>query len=403
RLAPGESPRLVTLRDPEVGDELTAWPLQQANGGQPRQRLVDVDLLATARGLAWRVRRDGVGTRVGADAVEFVAPGGLILSEQARIEAPQSDDAVAPLQDPGDTSAPPPDRARRGPPQPDHAPSEPPPPPRRDGEAVVEPLPGVIGLVGGFEETRGGGSVQPREGGAPTAADEHRLERARGYLSRAMAAEALGVLGTFERSGDAATGRAQQALRGAAELIMGRIDEADTILGASEFDHDPEVALWRMAIAAAREDGPEALRQLQRSDRVLAAYPRPLRLRLGLAAARAAIETHETEFADTLLEQLNAAEPTPAERARLTFLEGLAEARKGAIATADRIWQALEQTGPADVRADAAFARTELLLDAGRLNPVAANARLAPTRALWRGHPREAAMLAALAEMYDDA
>src|SRR5690606_23433305 len=348
RLAPGESPRLVTLRDPEVGDELTAWPLQQANGGQPRQRLVDVDLLATARGLAWRVRRDGVGTRVGADAVEFVAPGGLILSEQARIEAPQSDDAVAPLQHPGDTSAPPPDRARTGPPQPDHAFPEPP-PRAGDGEAVVEPSHGVIGLVGGFEETRGGGSVQPGEGGAPTAARERRLERARGYLSRAMAAEALGVLGTFERSEDAATARAQQALRGAAELLTGRIEEADTILGASEFDHDPEVALWRMAIAAAREDWPEAMHQLQRSDRVLAAYPRSLRLRLGLAAARAAIETHETEFADTLLEQLNAAEPTPAERARLTFLEGLAEARKGAIATADRIWQALEQTGPADV------------------------------------------------------
>ena len=82
RLAPGEPPRLVVVRDPETGDQLTVWPLLQADLGQPRQSLVEIELLATAQGLAWRLRSDRVRPRVIGDAVEFDAPGGLALSER---------------------------------------------------------------------------------------------------------------------------------------------------------------------------------------------------------------------------------------------------------------------------------------------------------------------------------
>jgi hypothetical protein len=81
RLAPGESPRLVAVRDPATGDQLTVWPLLQSGLGQPRQSLVEIELLATAQGLAWRLRSDRVQRRMTGDAVEFDAPGGLAVSE----------------------------------------------------------------------------------------------------------------------------------------------------------------------------------------------------------------------------------------------------------------------------------------------------------------------------------
>ncbi|HEY7599705.1 MAG TPA: hypothetical protein VH741_07255, partial [Candidatus Limnocylindrales bacterium] len=82
RLAPGEPARLVLVRDPDTGEQLTVWPLLQTDLGQPRQSLVQIELLATAQGLAWRLRSDRVQPRVIGDAVEFEAPGGLALSER---------------------------------------------------------------------------------------------------------------------------------------------------------------------------------------------------------------------------------------------------------------------------------------------------------------------------------
>jgi hypothetical protein len=64
RLEAGEPPRLVVLLDPETGEQLTVWPLLQADLGQIRQSLVELELLPTAQGLAWHVRSDRVRARI---------------------------------------------------------------------------------------------------------------------------------------------------------------------------------------------------------------------------------------------------------------------------------------------------------------------------------------------------
>jgi hypothetical protein len=180
---------------------------------------------------------------------------------------------------------------------------------------------------------------------------------------------------------------------------MGRIDAAAEALSAAVFDGDPEVALWRAAVAASRHDWPQAARELARSGEVLSAYPQALRLRLGLVAASIAIESGNAELAATVLQQLEGLQLAQDERARLAFLSGVASARGGASKAADEIWRALEQDAPVDVRIQAAFARTELLLETGELKPAEALARLAPTRTLWSGHPWEERMLRGLARI----
>jgi hypothetical protein len=184
---------------------------------------------------------------------------------------------------------------------------------------------------------------------------------------------------------------------------MGRIDAAAAALGAAAFNDDPEVALWRAAVAASRHDWSQAARELERSGEVLSAYPQALRLRLGLVAAATAIETGKAELAASVLAQLEGLELARDERARLAFLSGVASARNGAIEAADEIWRTLEHVAPVDVRIQAAFARTELLLEAGELKPAEAITRLAATRSLWPGHPWEERMLGRLARIQMDA
>jgi hypothetical protein len=431
RLAPGEPPRLVAVRDPETGDQLTVWPLLQADLGQPRQSLVEVELLATAQGLAWRLRSDRVAARTVGDAVEFEAPGGLALS------APAPGASASAALPPGlVTAAPEPGRTAQvatAPAPTAPAPSEQTPSPapikRAHGtpRSIPNSAPGIsdndgssqarakgqlaapLGLVGrGLRPAdtapeRRPVLLQALAQAAPDERDGHRLELARYYLSRALAAEALGILGALDDPQNEAVRGARQALGGAAALLLGRIDAAAAALGAAPFDDDPEVALWRAAVAASRQEWPQAAHELERSEQVLATYPQPLRLRLGLAAARAAIETGDAGLAATLLEQLDGLELAPAERARLAFLSGVAAARNGAIEAADTIWRPLEQDGPVDVRVQAAFARTELLLEAGELEPAQASARLAPTRGLWSGHAWEEQMLSLLAQLHLEA
>ena len=184
-----------------------------------------------------------------------------------------------------------------------------PPPIEHRAGAAAEPA-APLGLVGW--DLRSGDTAPQRRAAllqalAQAAPDERaarRVELARDYLSRALAAEALGVLGRVDGPEDEAARQARQALRGAAALLMGRIDAAAEALGAAAFNGDPEVALWRAAIAASRQDWPLAARELARSGEVLAAYPQALRLRLGLVAASIAIESGNAELAATVLEQL---------------------------------------------------------------------------------------------------
>jgi hypothetical protein len=288
-------------------------------------------------------------------------------------------------------------------------PSEPataPPPIEHRARTPADPA-APLGLVGW--DLRSADTAPQRRAGllraVAQAAPDHRaarrIELARHYLSRALAAEALGVLGRGEEHEVARDAR--QALRGAAELLMGRIDAAAGALGAAAFNGDREVALWRAAVAASRRDWPLAARELERSGEVLATYPQALRLRLGLLATLTAIETGNAELAASVLGQLKGLELARDERARLVFLSGVASARGGALEAADEIWRTLEHDGPVDVRVQAAFARTELLLEAGELNPAQAIARLAATRSLWPGHPWEERMLGVLARIQFDA
>jgi hypothetical protein len=443
RIVAGEAVRLVRLVDPEVGDRLEFWPLLAPGLGQPRaQRLVDLELLATAQGLAWRAQSDRMQARALDGALELLAPEGLARSTApvtTSPPAPASADPVGPDAPTASVPSAPTSSPRREVPEENRLVAPRPEPPLGRGAApeadhplapepepllaVPDPLrlaglprvnaaadppgPELLGLAR-FARPDQATSWERRAAlqdlAARASATERpaaRLELARWFLAQAMAAEALAALAAIGEP-DAALDPhrpARDSLAGAAELLMGRLDAAAAGLEAPALDADPEGALWRAALAAAREDWPGAARELERSGTTLDDYPPRLQLRLGLPAARIAIEAGNDDRTKLVLARLGALDLHPIERARVAFLEGLAHAQRGETERADQIWRALEGGPDYQSRIDATYARVRTLLETGRLALGEALARLAPARALWRGHPSEPGMLDGLAEL----
>lgn len=198
-----------------------------------------------------------------------------------------------------------------------------------------------------------------------------RLDLARFFLAQAMAAETLAVLGGVDDrqlDDDGPLGPARQGLTGA-DLLMGRLRAAEHALASGALDHDPEIALWRAALAAAQHRWDRASRELGRSENTLATYPPVLQLRLGLPAAMIALETHRTEHAFATLDGLAKLDLHPSDRARLRFIRGLAQARIGRTDEAIALWQQVERSADEETRIKASFAMTTTLLDQGRSTP----------------------------------
>jgi hypothetical protein len=180
---------------------------------------------------------------------------------------------------------------------------------------------------------------------------------------------------------------------------MGRLHAAVQALEVPALDQDPEIALWRAAVAAARNDWQQAAEELGRAESTLESYPPALQLRLGLPAALIAVETGRPGLAFSILDRLSALDLLDHDRARLRFIRGLAYARNGAAAEAAKLWRQLKDTRDEETRVKADFALTTMLLDEGEITNEEALARLGPARPLWRGHPWEFTMLNGLAEV----
>jgi hypothetical protein len=461
RIIGGEAAHLVRLTDPEVGDRLEVWPLLSPGVGQPRsQRLVDLELLETAQGLAWRPLADELHADGVDGAVELLAQGGLRLSADSPMAAAPPPRVGEPPAEPAAELSGGSPAGRAAPPQP--AISQTPfrvgkpttgqgKTPSTGADHVMSPQAAVStefasdqpagraagqpAALGAAEPARApaapaqpSSSVSPPLGlarfapASPSSILERRtywqqrvvnasapdrlaarLDLARFFLAQALGAEALAVVEVAEPEGippEHGLELARRTITGAAQLLMDRPDEAATGLEAAALDADPEAALWRAVLAGTRANWPRAARELVRSGATLDEYPVRLQLRVGLLVARIAIEAGNQDEAARRLGRLQALELGPVERDRVAFVAGLAKARRGALDEADEIWRRLERSEDRQTRIAAGFARVQMSLQSGGLSPAEALARLVAARPLWRPHPEEPAMLDALARAY---
>jgi TolA-binding protein len=377
---------VVRLRDPDSGERLEALLSALPGLRQPSpMRLVDLEVLPTIQGYAWRALADDVVAQAEGGRLAITRPGGLRLSTAAALQPPSP--AIA-------------------------APTTVAPPATSGEEPSLDPaLPKAPLGLGALEVSDAPARQQARQRilgqvsslpGLPRALA--RLELARLYLADALGPEACTALELVDLGSlvEPAAGRvrmSRNAMTGAAEALAGRGDRALAALLDHVLDEDPEVALWRAFAAAGTGRWQLATQEWQRSDGLLEHYPTPLRRRLGLEMAAAMLDHNDATEARSLLAQLQPLPLSGTDRARLRLLDGIAKLGDGRTGEASADLTAAAAAGDSDIATRAAFLLADAQARDGSLQPEAAAEGLAAQRPRWGGHPWESRMLRRLAEL----
>jgi hypothetical protein len=413
-----EGGMLAAIPDPVTGERLGVLLADAAGPRQAaRQHLVDLELLPTAQGLAWRPLTDDLAAAVEDGRLTLSRPGGLRLSpEPAPVlaqAAPPAGDAPAPAAGPSAL----PEPATAGAPAMPAAPLAAAASATPAGAAVPAALPveaapvSAFGLAALGATDAAGRQARRRAlqaGLAVLPAAERtraRLELARLLLADGLAPEALGVLALVESDNmnDPALTRSRAALVGAAAALAEAPEQALAALRDPALDGDPEAPLWRLLAAAQAGRWDEAAQVWAGTDNLLDRYPLPLRRLLAPALAAAMLDHGLAGAALGVVEPLRAGEPEPRERAALGLLAARALLDAGRAAEADGPLATAAADGDQNVQAEAAFLAVRQGRERGELAAAEARDRLRAIRPAWRDHPAAARMLRYLAGLERDA
>lgn len=364
----------IPLIDPEVGDRLVVVPLPEPDTGLAEAReYLEVQLLASAQGLAMAQRGDGLRVSTDGGRIRITTDAGLLL---AREPVSGSGPAMARAE---------PDGSRAD---------------------VAADVPLLLDLAHWQRPDEPFAEARRRLEAAvlnshPEALEATRLELVRFYLARGLAAEALGAL---EAAGPEAAaslgGPLLHAIRGAGNLLAHRLEAAEADLFHADLDGSDEAALWRAAFHVMRGDVARAAPLFEKGWPVVAGYPKWLRQELALRAAEAALAQGEDERASGYLSAATAETAPHALRSRARFLEGRVLAERGDTADALALWSTV--TGGADqmAHAKAELAAVRLGLEEGMIELEQAVERLERLRFAWRGDAIEFETLELLGRSY---
>lgn len=351
---------ILSVRDPEMGDELAIAPTAAAGSGIEDERLYpQLRIFATTQGAAIQRRADGVSIRPLGNAIEVFASAGLFLSE------PRADAAA---------------RAYRG-----------------------ARAPALFDLAGWRREGAGGfnRNRQALHHAVAEAADDRRnaarLALARFLFAYGHMEDVLGLVRLIEAEEPELVATAQlRAMRGVAALMSGDLEAAHRDLDHKSLDAQPEAALWRGALAMAEGDALEARAQMGRSADMYHDYPAPFANRLNLWHAEARLLTNDLSGAEMHIDAVLSGQPSPSERAQAVYLSGRVQLAHGDRDGALTIWAGLENTPPTPGRTAAMLDRIDLLVEDGKMSPAEAVPILDRLRFSWRGDALEFRTLARL-------
>lgn len=351
----------ITIKDPVLGDKLFVVPVGELGRGIDTARsFVDFRLLESVQGVVVRPNTDDLVVLPDNDSVQITRPHGLALSNEK-------------------------DRMLGG-------------------------VPTDLHRLFDFAAWKGTGPetfIERRvkleraaADAAPAARTMPRLDLARFYFAHLFAAETLGVLAQIEHDDPAsATDRGIQALKGAACFLADERDCAKKQLNLATFDKEPEIALWRGALAADMADWNTAAREFSGSIGVIATYPKALRDRFGLNAADALIETDHGSAAGPLLDTVLKDKPSASDKAMAEFLSGRREQQMGQLEPALEEWVKVAASGDRKARARALYARAMALYDNKQVSRLDTINSLDALRFSWRGDAFEFALLRRLGEL----
>ena len=351
----------IAIKDPVLGDELIVVPVGELGRGIDAARsFVDFRLLESVQGIVIRPNADDLVVVPDTAAIDITRPHGLALSnEHDRLLGGVPTD----LHRLFDFAA------WRGP----------------DSETFID---------------RRAKLERVAADAAPAARTMPRLDLARFYFANLFGAEALGVIEQIEKDDPAsATDRGIQALKGAACFLADDRDCAQKQLNLATFDKEPEIALWRGALAADLADWNTAAREFNGSIGVIATYPKVLRDRFALVAAEAMIETDRASAAGPLIETVLKDAPSASDKAMADYLSGRREEALGQLEPALEEWIKVAASGDRKARARALYGRAMALYDNKQVSRLDTINALDALRFSWRGDAFEFTLLRQLGEL----
>ncbi|HEX6956642.1 MAG TPA: hypothetical protein VF194_01530 [Ferrovibrio sp.] len=348
----------VQVQDPDTGDVITVLPYAGANGGVPGQRdFIELSVLPSFQGFAIEPHADNLDIRRFPRGVEIGTPNGLSLS------------------------------APRG----------------------ADPRSGVTEILR-FAEWRNVEGKDFREQkenllhrvavAPPGQRQAARIALAEFFAAHHMEPETLGVLARARaEQPDLERDKLYRALRGIANLGLGRLDDAANDLDSKIFDDDPDVLAYRGALAGERYDWPAARRAFSLAGAAVARFPADLRAPLRLTMARAWLAGGDVAAATAEMQALQGDSLTPGLAAEANYVRGMLAEATNKPEEAIRYFDLASASGDRRARALAEFAKTELMLSRKLIDTAQAIERLDKLRFAWRGGPYEFNLLRRLGEL----
>lgn len=404
RIMPMSGRQIVSVVDPDVGDRLNVLPISDPGVGQPAPRkFVDLELLPTAQGVAWRSLNDRLAVEVKGEALVFGTPLGLSLSKimqaPSDVSAPTIIKAIARKEKENANKKDHPQQAQEM----KKRPAE-----RVKMLAGAAPTPSSYfslakagverELVNEYRRVRRQAITQA----APERRDQARLDLARLLVSERLGTEARIILNAISDDADDMVIRQKLALSGVSAFLVGHRAKASDLLLDPGLNDDSEIDIWRAVLESSENQWQTAADRWRSTSSILDVYPPKLRLDLGLMALETAIETNDDRMIRRGLRRLNALELDAYDQARFDAVKALKAERSGDLDKARAILVALTSSPNRKIRtlADFELAVLDVRSGAGGNSALEALDRRMP---LWRGHPEERAMLDKLARRYRDA
>ncbi len=234
--------------------------------------------------------------------------------------------------------------------------------------------------------------------------DVQRLVLARYYFANGMYPETLGILRTISidnPSFEKLPGI--PALRGAANFMMKRYDDALKDFNSPALRSDPEVSYWRFATLASLSKRPEQyLEQMKEGLSFIQSYPYPIKTHLALVGLKAAVGGADDFAVQNFMASADNSENSASEKDEIVFYQALWLESLGRDAEAREKMGKLAQGKNLYFRAFAGLEKLRMDLRAKTITPQERIKELERLSYAWRGGAYEYNLMMLLASAYQD-
>ena len=157
--------------------------------------------------------------------------------------------------------------------------------------------------------------------------------------------------------------------------MIGRYSEAKDDLDHPSLNDSDEGQFWRAINQAGSGKLAEAAPILKATGKVVVAYPKRIKMPLGMLIVDSAIKAGDIKFATNYLQMVSEEEPTPMELDQLALLEGKLQQLAGDFNAAVEAWESVAEGEHRPSVAHAIMRRVDLLLASKRMKTKEASSR----------------------------